>query len=420
MARPRPARPRSRTARQAYSPQRTLPDHRRVALLIETSNAYARGLLEGVTVYLREHRPWSIYISEHGRGDSVPHWLQGWKGDGILARIENRRIARAVAERKLPTVDLSAARLLHDVPWVETDDAAIARLAFEHLSDRGFRHLGFCGLRDYKWSAWRCDHFRKLAAAAGCDCSIHIGRAALRRAADESADQVDLSKWLGGLPKPVGVFACFDIRGRQVLDACRTAGLRVPDEVAVVGVDNDTVLCELSDPPLSSVAPDTSRTGYVAAGLLDRMMDGQRVASEAHLIPPTRVVARRSTDALAIDDTDVSNAIRFIREHACDGINVAQVLNAVPLSRRALETRFRRLLGRTPHDEIVRVQIERARQLLAGTDLPLKAIATRLGIRHAEYLNVLFRRMTGQAPGAYRREHRHGSGGLNLQALTSR
>ena len=382
------------------------PDHRRVALLIETSNAYARGLLEGVTAYLREHRPWSIYISEHGRGDSVPHWLQGWKGDGILARVENLRIARAVSERKLPTVDLSAARLLRNVPWAETDDAAIARFAFEHLFDRGFRHLGFCGLSDYKWSAWRCEHFGKLAAEAGCDCSVHVARAGRGRAADESADQADLSHWLTKLPKPVGVLACFDIRGRQVLDACRAAGMRVPDDVAVLGVDNDTVLCELSDPPLSSVAPDTSRTGYVAAELLDRMMAGERLPAEAHLIPPTRVVARRSTDVLAIEDADLSAAIRFIREHACDGISVAQVLESVPLSRRSLETRFQKLLGRTPHDEIVRVQIERAKQLLGQTELPLKAIAARLGFRHPEYLNVLFRRVTGQTPGAYRRGNR--------------
>lgn len=407
----------SRTLRRSRRTSAGAQEHRRVALLIETSNAYARGLLEGVTAYLREHRPWSIYISEHGRGDSVPHWLEGWKGDGILARIENRRIAQAVAERKLPTVDLSAARLLGNVPWAETDDAAIARLAFEHLFDRGFGHLGFCGLSDYKWSGWRCRHFGELAAAAGCDCSVHVARAASRRAADEASDRADLMRWLGRLPKPAGVFACFDIRGRQVLDACRDAGLRVPDEVAVIGVDNDTVLCELSDPPLSSVAPDTCRTGYVAAELLDRMMSGEQIAPEPYLISPTQVVARRSTEALAVEDPDLVAAIRFIREHACEGISVWQVLEAVPLSRRALETRFQRLLGRTPHDEIVRVQIARARQLLAETNLPLKSIAGRLGIRHPEYLNVLFRRSTGQSPGAYRRENRRASAGSKIATM---
>lgn len=403
--------PRAKSARAAgkggaRGKVRPLPGHPRVALLIETSNAYARGLLEGVTAYLREHRPWSLYISEHGRGDSVPHWLQGWKGDGIIARIENRNIARAVAERKLPTVDLSAARLLPGVPWAETDDAAIARFAFEHLIERGFHHLGFCGLTDYNWSIWRCEHFKKLAQDAGRDCSVHMTPARGGRAADWSIDQEELARWLGSLPKPVGVLACFDIRGRQVLDACRGAGLRVPDDVAVVGVDNDPVLCELADPPLSSVAPDTGRTGYVAAELLDRMMAGLKVRAEAHLVCPTGVVSRRSTDSLAIEDADVSAAVRFIREHACNGIGIDRVLESVPLSRRALETRFRKLLGRTPHEEIVRVQVERAKELLTQTDLPLKSIGKRLGIPHPEYFNVVFKRVTAQTPGAYRREHR--------------
>jgi LacI family transcriptional regulator len=392
------------------------PKQRQVALLIETSNAYARGLLEGVTAYLREHRPWSIYISEHGRGDSVPHWLRGWHGDGIIARIENRNIARAVVERKLPIVDLSAARLLPGVPWAETDDAAIARMAFAHLMERGFRHMGFCGLTNYKWAVWRRDEFVRSAEDAGCDCQVHMTSVRAGRVSDWAADQNDLARWLKKLPKPVGVFACFDIRGRQVLDACRGAGLRVPDDVAVIGVDNDPVLCELSDPPLSSVAPDTHRTGYVAADLLDRMMSGEKVAPAPHLIAPTGVVARRSTDALAIEDPELSKAVRFIREHACDGISISQVLEGVALSRRALETRFSKQLGRTPHDEIVRVQIERAKQLLLQTELPLKTIANRVGIPHPEYLNVVFKRVTGQPPGIYRREHRTRSiGGTDTQ-----
>lgn len=378
-----------------------------VALLIETSNAYARGLLEGITAYIREHNPWSIYISEHGRGDAVPHWLSGWQGDGIIARIENRRIARAVAERKLPTVDLSAANLLAGVPWAETDDAAIATLAFEHLLERGFRHVGFCGLDEYNWSRCRGQTFAQLAKEAGCDCAMHAAATLGERAADWSADQKDLTRWVRSLPKPVGVLACFDIRGRQLLDACRAAGLRVPDDVAVIGVDNDPVLCELADPPLSSIAPDTRRTGYVAAELLDQMMSGKSVPPDPHFIAPLGVVARRSTDAFAIEDPDVSAAARFIREHACEGIGIDQLLQTIPLSRRVLESRFKKLLGRTPHDQIVRVQVEKAKELLTQTDLPLKTIARRIGVPHAEYFNVMFKRSTGQPPGAYRRHRRN-------------
>jgi LacI family transcriptional regulator len=408
MAAHRGRKPRKRGRRTVDRPvpEVSVTPQRRVALLIETSNAYARGLLRGVTSYLREHRPWSLYISEHGRGDSVPHWLQGWNGDGILARIENRNIAQAVAERKLPTVDLSAARLLPGVPWAETDDAAIARMAFEHLRERGFRQLGFCGLTPYNWAIGRRDEFVKLAGEAGCSCSVHMTATVGERASEWSADQSDLAGWLQGLPKPVGIFACFDIHGFQVLDACRSARLRVPDDVAVIGVDNDPVLCELSHPPLSSVAPDTHQTGYVAAQLLDSMMNGTAVPPAPHLVRPIGVVARRSTDALAIEDADLSAAVRFIREHACEGIGIDQVLKTVPLSRRALETRFSKQLGRTPHDEIVRIQVERAKELLVQTELPLKAISARVGILHSEYFSVVFKRVTGHPPGGYRRQHR--------------
>jgi LacI family transcriptional regulator len=384
------------------SPARPL----QVALLVETSNAYARGLLEGVTAYLREHRRWSVYLSEHSRGESVPHWLEGWRGDGILARIENRNIAQAVAQCKLPTVDLSAARLLPGIPWVETDDGAISRLAFEHLIDRGFRHLGFCGSTAYNWSIWRRDAFCGMAKARGCECFVHEVGAETDRAAEWAANQAKLIAWLRDLPKPIGVFACFDIRGRQVLEACRSAGLKVPDEVAVLGVDNDPVLCELANPPMSSVEPDARRTGYAAAELLDQIMAGRQVAPEPHLIPPLGVVARRSTDALAVADPYVATALRFIRERACTGINVDMVVETVPLSRRALEYRFQAVIGRTVHEEILKCQVARVRELLTQTDLPLKAIAQRVGIDNVEYLHVLFRRATGKPPGAYRREHR--------------
>ncbi len=383
--------------------------HRRpqVALLIETSNAYARGLLEGVAAYLREHQPWSIYLSEQGRGDSIPAWLHGWKGDGILARVENADIAAAVTGRGLPTVDLSAARLLRDVPCVETDNQAISRLAAGHLLDRGFRHLGYCGLKEYVWSLSRLDHFRKAAQDAGLDCHVHMADKRADRAADWSTDQQNLARWVMGLPKPVGIMACFDIRGRQLLDACRSAGIRVPDDVAVVGVDDDALLCELADPPLTSIAPDTHRTGYLAAELLDRMMAGRPAPPTVHLIPPLGVVTRKSSDALAIDDADVSSALRYIREHACDGISVEDVLRVLPISRRVLEAKFKTLLGRSPHQEILRCRLERVKRLLADTDLPLKTIAQKSGIPHTEYLSVTFKRETGKTPSEYRRATRN-------------
>jgi LacI family transcriptional regulator len=398
------------TASQA--PQSRLRKYPRpnVALLIETSNSYARGLLHGIRAYLREHRSWSIYLGEQRRGEPAPGWLRKWRGDGIIARIENPAIARAVLATGLPAIDVSAARHVPNIPYVETDDEAIARLAAEHLLQRQFRHFGFCGVPHFNWSCWREEQFQQAITTAGHDCQIYHPGSRARIPWEQEKEA--LAAWIRRLPKPVGVMAAYDIRGREVLDVCRQLSINVPEEVAVIAVDNDELLCDLADPPLSSVIPDTLRTGYEAAQLLDEMMTGQRVAPVAHLVKPLGIATRHSTDVLATNDTEFSAAARFIRAHATEGICVEDVLRAVPLSRRVLESRFKRLLGRTPHEEILRVRIERAKELLAETDLSLAAIARRTGYAHVEYLSVVFKRETGLSPSAYR-EHARAHGGAS-------
>ncbi|MEK6233857.1 MAG: helix-turn-helix domain-containing protein, partial [Planctomycetales bacterium] len=202
--------------------------------------------------------------------------------------------------------------------------------------------------------------------------------------------------------------ACYDIKAQQLLDVCRELDLGVPEQVAVLGVDNDRLLCDLADPPLSSVICNTHRTGQAAASLLDRMMSGEQVAPEAFLIEPVGVETRQSTDVLAIDDEHVAAAVRFIREHAWTGINVGDVLRRVPLSRRVLENRFRKILGRTPHEEITRLRIERVKELLTRTELPLSVIAARAGFQHDEYLSVAFKKQVGIPPSKYRKSMRPG------------
>jgi LacI family transcriptional regulator len=382
-----------------------MPRRKTIALLVETSNDYARGLLHGVVSYVREHRPWSTYLAEHGRGDAPPTWLASWKGDGIIARIENARIAKAVKASRLPVVDLSAANLIPGTPFVETDDAAIAKSAFEHLRERGFKHFAYCGDDQYNWSKWRGNHFQSLVRQSGSEphvLSSNVGH----RTNDGWIDQMArLAAWISALPKPIGIMACFDIVGRQVLEACRLVHAVVPDQVAVVGVDNDELLCELADPPLSSVAPDAHRTGYLAAEILDRLMSGKKAPASQNLIEPLGIIVRESSDVLAIEDKDISQAIRFIRLHACEGINVSDVLADVPMSRRIMEARFKKLIGRTPHDEIDRVRLNRVKELLRETDLVMSEIAARSGYEHVEYLSVVFKKKMGLPPGEYRKRH---------------
>lgn len=376
----------------------------RVAILIEASNAYGRGLLEGIHRHIREHAPWTLFLTEHGRGAPPLEMLSRWQGDGVIARIENEAIAAALdrlrRRQPLAIVDVSAARLLDGVPYVETDDVAIARLAADHFIERDFRHLAYIGDDHFQWSRNRRDAF---VAAAGPDRTVAVYEPP-PRGPSRAGDDDDVEAWLVSLPKPLGLFACYDIRGRQVLDACRRAELSVPDQVAVLGVDDDELLCALASPPLSSVIPDSVGAGRFAAGLLESLLRGERTGREEWLLPPVGIAIRQSTDVLAIDDELVVAAVRYIREHACDGIKVADLVRALGAGRRTLESRFRSRVGHSPHEEIARVQFSRVRQLLAETDLPLATIAVRTGFRHPEYMSVAFSRRHGVSPSHWRRD----------------
>ena len=385
--------------RQAAKPARRRRPPK-VALLVETSNAYARGLLAGIEGYILEHGPWSVYLGEHGRGDRPPDWLAKWDGDGIIARIENRRISGALQKMRVPIVDLSAAQLLPAAPIVTTDNAAIARLAVQHFTERGFRHFAYCGDGHFAWSVARGEYFSLFARSAGHPCAVYAP-AGPRGNSDTETD--DIARWLRALPKPVAVFACYDAVGQRVLDACRRAGMAVPEEVAVLGVDNDELLCALS-PPLSSIKLNTHRTGWQAAAVLALMMEGETVPTEPQRIPPIGIVTRQSTDVLAVDDPLIARALLYIREHACEDIGVKDVLRHCPMARRTLEARLKTLLGRSPNEEILRVRLNRVKELLTGTELTLAEIADRAGFRHTEYLSVVFKRETGQPPSVYRHE----------------
>lgn len=377
---------------------------RSVALLIETSNAYARGLLSGAVEYIRGHEEWSVHLPELQRISSPPTWFKGWRGDGIIARIETKEMAKVISRKRLPTIDVSAARHLPNIPWVETDDRAISQLAAEHLHERGFTNLAFVGDPGFNWSFWREQHFASLADEKGCSYFVHQSQSRLEDNYSLIREKDRLTKWLVTLPKPVGIMGCYDIKAREVLDACRELDLTVPEQVAVIGADNDEILCNLSDPPLSSVIPNSQRAGFEAASLLDRMMSGEKIESDAILIQPRGIKTRQSTDTLAIDDADVAKALQFIRQYASSGINVNDILRETSLSRRVLESRFTKRLGRTPHQEIIRQKISKVKRLLIETDLSIAEIAKLAGFEHAEYLSVAFKQFSGITPSAYRQQ----------------
>jgi len=277
-------------------------------------------------------------------------------------------------------------------------------LAADHLLERGFHHFGFVGIKGENWSERRRDGFCASLKRAQTPVRVYeIARPAMVRVPWEKQEDA-LAAWLLDLPKPAGVMVASDQLGPQLLEACRRAGIEVPYELAVVGVDNDETLCEVCNPPLSSVNAGHQVLGYQAAALLDRLMKGGRAPSEPLYVQPQGVVTRKSTDVLATADRQVAAALRFIREYACQGLTAVDVVAHVPVSRSVLQRRFRKELGRSIQEEIVHTRLKRARQLLAETDLPLIEVAERTGFKHQEYLGAIFKAKTGTTPAQYRRE----------------
>lgn len=328
-----------------------------IALLIETSREYGRGLLRGVARFHQEHGPWSIYFEPHGLNERPPSWLKQWRGDGILARIDDRRMADVILATKLPAVDVRGALEDLPIPFVGLDNRPIAKLGFEHLEQCGLQHFAFCGTPrgENPNQDRRCDMFVEQVEAAGKKCDVYLGGRRRRGTISWEQEQQQIARWLKGLRKPVGVMTCHDDRGHQTLDACRRAGLRIPDDVAVIGVDNDSHLCNMCTPPLTSIDVNPSRVGYEAASLLSRLMQGATRPTKPVLLgPPRGVVPRQSTDVLSIDDDDVAAALRYVREHATDGIFVGDVISQAKRSPSTLERRFKTVLGHTIKAEITR------------------------------------------------------------------
>jgi LacI family transcriptional regulator len=277
----------------------------------------------------------------------------------------------------------------------------------EHLLSRGFRHFGFCGYRR-RYSPegdLRCDAFQACIEEAGYRmdvCAVSEPSYDQREFGSWRKELAHIARWVRRLPKPAAIMACNDDRGLQVLEACRQIGVAVPDDVAVIGVDNDECLCSLSIPPMSSVDVNGEQIGYQAAVVLEKLMS-RGSPPERVLVEPRCVVCRRSTDVLAVADQAVAAAIRFIRDHACEPIYIQDVTRHVHASRSALEHRFKEAIGRTVYQEIQRTRIALAQQLLADNNLPIKQVAQQTGFRSVQYMTRVFRATLRQTPGAYRR-----------------
>lgn len=376
-----------------------------VLLVFMTRFEECAAMLKGIAQYERSHRPWAAFLDDEARAETNEQWLRSKKWHGVISRHTTPALVKTCAELKLPLVDLNDVEPFPGVPKFRPDNLSIGHLGAEHLLERGFRHFGFCGFNDQGWSGERRDGFVEALNLAGHGCELFEVAQPQDVTPFWDARQIPtLSGWLKRLPKPAAVMACNDLRALQVVSAAQAAGLLVPEELAVLGANNDTIRCELAKPPLSSVATNAFQSGYQAAETLAQLMAGREPAALLHRVEPLGVITRQSTDILAMGDKNVAAAVSYIREHACQGISVEAVLKHAFASRSQLEKKFRRFIGRSPQAEIRRVQVEKIRQLLFETSFPLKKIAELTGFEHVEYMCVVFKRLTGDSPGSYRKK----------------
>lgn len=380
-----------------------------VALFIETSKIYGRELLKGIAHYQRLHTPWSIFIGERGQDDPDPPWLAKWKGDGIITRSLDMKGHRRARDRGIKVVSLRHLLDKAEFPTLFPDQVQIATRIAGHLIACGFENFAYVGVAGEKgWEQLRRNTFLRVLRERGQPGVTIRPRLADPRLAWELQEE-QIAAWVRTLPRPVGIMVNHDVQGVQLLDACRRAGIRVPEEVAVVSVDNDAVLCELACPPLSSLDQNVEMLGFEAASLLDRMMRGKKVAAANYFIPAGEVVVRRSSDTLAMKDARISKAVRFLRENACKNVSVPDIAKVAGMSRRSLEKKFIETFGKSPLEEMQEIRLRRVRQLLLETDYVLPKIAKLSGFKYQEYLVRFFKMRTGSTPGQFRRRMRFGS-----------
>lgn len=379
-----------------------------VALLVETSRGYGRQVSLGVARYASLHGPWSVYILP-GETEKIKYpEAKYWDGDGVITRLESRQIEQGVLRANLPTIalDMTDEQAAPKNPLsrftdLQVDSATAARLAAEHLLERGYPSFAFLGSGKEVWSERRRLSFEANLLKAGHSPEIYYPPARYRSASWE-AERPILAEWLLDLPKPVGLMAANDIRGRQALDACRLAELAVPRDVGVIGVDNDDLFCELAYPALTSVSINGIAGGYAAAKRLDHLMRGRQFKHNKIVVQALSVVARQSTNAITIADRCVVDALEYIRRSKGKDISVAKVADHVKVSRRELDARFTANIGRTVSTEIQHVRLEHAKRLLEETDYPIPQVAEAAGYSSDSYMVQVFRKRLDQTPAKYR------------------
>ncbi|MFT3789099.1 MAG: substrate-binding domain-containing protein [Tepidisphaeraceae bacterium] len=363
----------------------------RVGVIVNNVGGYSRGVIRGITSFAYA-RAWTCRV-QGVNDESIDKRLDEF--DGLIVQTATPQQSKAMAALNIAIVNVSSKLELQQFPSVVSDDVAVGRLGADHFLQRGHHRLVYFAPEDRQYARLRHAGFHQRVRET-------------RNATEERVTtERELTRVIEQREDRLAIMACNDRAALVVLERCRAMKVRVPDEVAVLGVDNDDLVQSLAYPPMSTINTARERIGFEAASMLERLISGQALPARSVLIPPQSVIVRRSTDVLALDDTEVADAVRYIHAHAGRPIGVNDVLREVPLSRRQLERRFRIALGRSILDEISRCRIERAKQLLVDTELTLPQVALASGFRSASYFSVVFGKLAGTTPGSFRGQLPH-------------
>lgn len=379
-------------------------DTPRIAILVDTATSWGRRTIRGVLDYSLQHGPWDVWIAPKGQNESFS-LPQDEQFDGVIARVFTKQLQNELTASKLPVINVSGIQFGKS-PFVRVcvDQRMCADLALEHFKSRALRHFAYVGPRHLDYVKQHERAFEHAVSMSGMTCHTYANKAAKGDDYFWHPSQKRLITWLQTLPKPIGIYTWGYEVGRDLILACRKAGLQVPHDVAILGGDYDELLSDASHPALSGILTPAQQVGYEAAYVLHQQIQGEVVPTTPRFLHPKTVVERLSTEVMAIDDAQTLQAIQYLQSHACENITVDDILRKVPMARRALERKFKSALGRSPAKEICRIRIQRARKLLAETDLSMQDIAEACGYTSYTYLGNVFKKETGISPGRYRKE----------------
>ncbi len=386
----------------------------KVLLVIESSRGNGREFLRGISKYADEHSPWQFHFGDPGlfyrNGQACYRntpsvWFPQWRPTGVITCDPD--LTKSYTESGIPTI--LAAEWNHGesrLPRVVLDHKEIGLMAAREYLDRNYHYFGYCGFDAFSWSLERGDSYSTFLVDKGCRVFRYRQEMGENDGRGET-DHASLGRWLQSVPKPIGIFACNDDRGRDLLEACRQEQIKVPEEVAVLGVDSDPMVCNFCMPSLSSIRLDVQTAGYQAAKLLDQLMQGHTPEKQTVLIRPLKVEVRMSTDRMAVKDPEVKQALGYIHQNSHQIIQVNDVVQATAVSKRKLQAKFHEVLGRSIKDEIKRASAEKIAHLLIQTDLTVKQIAIQFGYKEYSHIARFFKKQTGLSPTEYRKRYRN-------------